>query len=128
MAQTQVMVEKAALPFMEGEDLDGFVKSLKEPCLSHLAEKGLFSKDKDMAYPAQVFTDKIMVEVMRNVRGPMDDDSPYPEPVVYELQFKRDTGTGAYTFKGDPTEVERRTVYVPKVKAEVKKGFWGGIL
>lgn len=122
---TQVMVEKAELTLLDGEDLSAFVQSLKEPCLKHLTEKGLFNGETDMAFPAQVFADKIMVDVMKGVRGPSDSEG--PDECTYEVKFSRDA-SGAYTFVGEPTEVERKMVYAPVQKSEVMKSLWHGVI
>lgn len=126
LRQTEVVeVEKAAMPFLEGESLQDFVNSLKKPCGDHLEKKGLYNKAKDAIFPAQVFHNRIMVEVDKGVRGPYNPDE-VQEPTVYELKFKRDAA-GNYTFVDEPTEMMRRIQYVPKAQA-VQKSMWNGVL
>jgi len=124
LRQTVMMVEKAAMPFLDGEDFQAFTNSLRKPCGDHLAQKGLYDPKTDAIFPAQVFHNRIMVEV--DHMGP-GNGAPL-EPAVYELKFKRDA-SGVFTFTGEPTEMVRRIQYVPKVQSQnTQKSLWNGVL
>lgn len=121
--EARVMVEKSQLPLKDGETLRDFLKNMGMAVMDHLKNKASVGKDADV-YPVDIYGDKVIVDLYvgsePNLVGEGESRVKY-----YQMDYVRNV-SGEFEF-GDPMEMEKRTVFIPKGEP-VQKSFWSGVL
>jgi len=123
---TQVHVEKADLPLVNGESVNSFMSMVRESVRVHLFDKMKLKVDHEKGIGADiwvmdVFGDQVIAEVNRWEKGK-------PTLRTFMAVPMRRDANGVLEL-GDPIEVVRRVSYVPKVefKADVSKSVSKGV-
>jgi len=121
--ETQVSVEKSQLPLKDGETLRDFLKSMGMSVMEHLKNKVSIGKDADV-YPVDIYGDKVIVDLYVGSEPNLVAEGE-SRVKYYQMSYVRNVN-GEFEF-GDPVEMEKRIVFIPKGEP-VQKSFWSGVL
>lgn len=122
-AETRVMVEKSQLPLKDGETLRDFLKNMGMSVMEHLKNKVNVGKDADV-YPVDIYGDKVIVDLYVGSEANLVQEGE-SRVKYFQMSYVRNVD-GEFEF-GEPMEMEKRTVFIPKGEP-IQKSFWSGVL